>query len=161
MTKKRILFVCMGNICRSPAAEAIMKSKIKAKNLLSEIEVDSAGTIDYHIGETADERMIEHASKRGYNLDSIARHFNSSKDFSYFDYIITMDDENYNDVLSQAINKESKNKIFKMVDFLNNLSAENIPDPYYNGAAGFEEVLDLIEDATDGLLKKVIHDLSQ
>ena len=161
MIKKRILFVCMGNICRSPAAEAIMKYKIKARNLFGKIEVDSAGTIDYHIGETADKRMIKHAAKRGYKLNSIARQFDASTDFSNFDYIVTMDNENYDDVLSLTVNSENKNKIFRMVDFCEHLSAENIPDPYYNGASGFEEVLDLLEDTANGLLKKVMNDINQ
>ena len=161
MTKKRILFVCMGNICRSPAAETIMQSKIKAKNLLNEIEVDSAGTIDYHAGESADERMIEHAVKRGYNINSIARQFDKLNDFTGYDYIITMDDEIYDEVISLATKNEHRKKILKMTNFCEILSAGNIPDPYYESASGFEKVLDLLEDATNGLLKKVMDDISQ
>ena len=161
METKKILFVCMGNICRSPAAEAVMKSKIKAKNLLNKIKVDSAGTIDYHIGETADERMIAHAKKRGYKIDSIARQFDKLTDFTCFDYIITMDDEIYDEVTSLASKNEHRKKIFKMVNFCKILSADNIPDPYYEGAYGFEEVLNLLEDATDGLLKKVLDDFKK
>ena len=161
MTKKRILFVCMGNICRSPAAEAIFKSKIKAKNLLNKIEVDSAGTIDYHIGESADERMIEHAVKRGYKIDSIARQFDKLTDFTGYDYIITMDDEIYNEVTSLANKNEHRKKIFKMTNFCEILSADNIPDPYYEVASGFEKVIDLLEDTTNGLLKKVLDDINK
>lgn len=157
--KKRILFVCMGNICRSPAAEAIMKSKLNEVHLDDQFEVDSAGSIDYHVGEPADERMIMHASKRGYKIDSIARHFNSDKDFSEFDYIVTMDEEIYSDIRTLDLQNKFVNKIFRMTEFCEILNAENIPDPYYNDASGFEEVLDLLEDSTNGLLKKIIDDI--
>jgi protein-tyrosine phosphatase len=159
MNKKRVLFVCMGNICRSPSAEAIMKKLIKDKNITSLIEVDSAGTIDYHIGESADRRMIKHAIERGYNIDSIARHFDPKYDFNKFDYIITMDDDNYNDIKSLDVQNKFGNKIFKMVEFSEKHNVAAIPDPYYKGAQGFEEVLDLLEDAVNGLLKKVIKDV--
>ncbi len=112
MNKKRILFVCMGNICRSPAAEAIMK-KIIEKNILSDkIEIDSAGTIEYHSGESADSRMIEFAKKRGYEVDSIARQFDMTKDFKQFDYIVTMYNENLDDIKSIDIMNKHKHKIF-------------------------------------------------
>jgi low molecular weight protein-tyrosine phosphatase len=161
MNKKRILFVCMGNICRSPAAEAIMEKVIEDNNLSDKIEVDSAGTIDYHTGEPADSRMTRHAYKRGYNIDSFARQFDMRNDFEKFDYIITMDDENLEDIKSMDIADKHKDKIFRMVDFCENCNKDEIPDPYYNGASGFEEVLDMLEDATKGLLNKIADDIRQ
>ncbi|MBZ0200822.1 MAG: low molecular weight phosphotyrosine protein phosphatase, partial [Ignavibacteriaceae bacterium] len=92
---KKILFVCMGNICRSPAAEGVFKALVKQNGLEDFFEVDSAGTIGYHAGEQPDVRMKKHALKRGYNLIHAARKFNPLRDFDYFDYIITMDDENF------------------------------------------------------------------
>jgi len=161
MNKKRILFVCMGNICRSPAAEAIMKKVITENNLDDNIEVDSAGTIDYHTGETADPRMIWFAKNRGYKIDSIARQFDLQNDFTQFDYIVTMDNENYEDIRSLDIHNNYQSKIFKMVDFCNSCNSTGIPDPYYNEHDGFERVLDMLEDATEGLLKKVTDDIKQ
>lgn len=161
MVKKRILFVCMGNICRSPAAEAIMKKVIADKNLTEQIEVDSAGTIDYHCGESADLRMIEFSESKGYKIDSIARQFDSTIDFPKFDYIVTMDDENFDDISSMDIQNKYHNKIFRMVDFCRTYNINEIPDPYFSGQAGFEHVLELLEDATQGLLNRVIDDIKQ
>jgi len=161
MVKKRILFVCMGNICRSPAAEAIMEKVIADKNLTVQIEVDSAGTIDYHCGESADSRMIESAESKGYKIDSIARQFDSTIDFPKFDYIVTMDDENFEDISSMDIQNEYRNKIFKVVDFCKTYNIDEIPDPYFSGQAGFEHVLEILEDATGGLLNRVLDDIKQ
>ena len=148
----------MGNICRSPSAEAIMKKYVDDKNLSNFIQVDSAGTIDYHEGEPADKRMIKHASERGFSLDSIARPFNPFNDFNEFDYIVTMDDENYFDIKAMDLQNKFDNKIFKMVDFSTRYNVDSIPDPYYKGAAGFEEVLDLLEDAVEGILNRIEQD---
>lgn len=158
MTKKRILFVCMGNICRSPAAEAIMKKRIADSDLTNQIEVDSAGTIDYHEGEQADPRMVASAGNRGYNIDSIARQFDPKKDFDNFDYIVTMDNDNFSDIKSMDYENKYSSKIFRMVDFFSSHLYNKIPDPYYSGKDGFELVLDLLEDSTKGLLKKVIEE---
>lgn len=157
--KKKILFVCMGNICRSPAAEGIAKALVKKKGLDETIEIDSAGTLDYHTGESPDERMIRHASKRGYRLDSRARQFNSKKDFEYFDYIITMDNDNFSEITSLDKNNKYKDKIFKMVSFSAKLKVDEVPDPYYSSSNGFEYVLDILEDAIEGLLNKVDDDI--
>ena len=161
MNKKRILFVCMGNICRSPAAEAIMNKTIRDKNLSGVIEVDSAGTIDYHTGETADSRMKRSAQKKGYQIDSIARQFNMYRDFKNFDYIVTMDDENFEDIASMDVQNVYGDKIFRMVDFCDSCKANEIPDPYYSGFSGFEKVIEMLEDATSGLLNKVMDDIKQ
>ncbi|MDH3269124.1 MAG: low molecular weight phosphotyrosine protein phosphatase [Ignavibacteria bacterium] len=157
--KKKILFVCMGNICRSPAAEGIAKKLLEKKGLNGSIEIDSAGTLDYHTGELPDPRMIRHASKRGYILDSKARQFNPEIDFEQFDYIVTMDDDIYSELTSLDKKNKYKNKIFKMVSFGNNLKVGEVPDPYYSGGDGFENVLDILEDSVEGLIKKVEDDI--
>ena len=150
-----ILFVCMGNICRSPSAEAVMNSIIEKEGLSDKIRCDSAGTISYHVGETADERMIRHASKRGYDLTSIARQV-QHMDLEQFDYIIAMDDENLDNLLSLDREGKYKNKISKMTDYSRNYDANEVPDPYYGGPQGFEYVLDLLEDACAGLLDHIL-----
>ena len=158
---KNVIFVCLGNICRSPSAEGVMKHLIKEQNLENEIFVDSAGTIAYHTGDKADERMIKHALKRGYDLTSIARRFVPRKDLIKFDYIIAMDNENYNDLIGFDIQNKFANKIFRIVDFCRNVKAKEVPDPYYGGDAGFELVLDILEDACKGLLDKIKNDLKK
>ncbi len=155
MRNKKILFVCLGNICRSPAAEGIMKSLIKNDGMQENILVDSAGTIAYHAGENPDERMINHAKRRGFVLDHKARKFNPDKDFDEFDYIITMDNKNNEDVKFLNNNGIYQNKIFKMTDFSQKYKVDEVPDPYYLGPSGFENVLDILEDACNGLLKKI------
>ncbi len=154
----KVLFVCMGNICRSPAAEGIFKKRIKEEKLENEICVDSAGTIGYHSGELPDSRMIKHGRARGYIFDSRARKFNPEKDFNEFNYIITMDDENYSDIISLDIKKGYKDKIFKMADFIFDKNVKEIPDPYYGGSEGFELVLNLLEQGTEELLTKIKED---
>jgi len=153
--KKSVLFVCLGNICRSPSAEAVFKSLV-VKNVLDKtIEVDSAGILGVHSGGKADSRMIMHASKRGYSLDSISRKFNPSIDFDKFDYIVAMDDENVNDLKRLSRSESDRDKIKKMTDFSKKFNYSTVPDPYYGGANGFELVLDLLEDACAGLLDEV------
>jgi len=149
----------MGNICRSPAAEGIAKKILEERGLNGNIEIDSAGTLDYHEGEPPDPRMIEHAEKRGYNLDSIARQFNPKKDFDYFDYIVTMDDENFEEITSLDRKKKHISKIFMMTSFSSNKNITQVPDPYYEGKEGFEIVLDILEDSVEGLINKVENDI--
>ncbi|HMN24957.1 MAG: low molecular weight phosphotyrosine protein phosphatase [Ignavibacteriaceae bacterium] len=151
----KVLFVCMGNICRSPAAEGIFKKLIKVENLENKISTDSAGTIEYHAGELPDERMRRHGQTRGYTFDSRARQFNPKKDFDEFDYIITMDNENYSDIIALDSRKMYKDKIFKMADFISDKKTKEVPDPYYSGSEGFEYVLNLLEVGTKNLLIKI------
>lgn len=143
----------MGNICRSPSGEAVMRKLVKKAGLENEIFCDSAGTIAYHEGEPSDARMKRHAIKRGYRLTSIARRFRE-EDFEKFDYIIAMDKSNYNDLISLDHNGKHNNKIFMMTDFSSNGYSE-VPDPYYGGPEGFENVLDILEDSCKGLLSKI------
>ncbi len=154
-TKKNILFVCMGNICRSPAAEGVMQKLIEDEGLEDKISVDSAGTIGYHVGETADARMVSSAKNRGYELLSIARKFDPETDFDEFDYIVTMDNDNYYKIRAMDRNLEHDEKIYKMIEFSQNLTPSEVPDPYYGGENGFEDVLDILVDACAGLLEKV------
>lgn len=155
MDKKKILFVCLGNICRSPAAEGIMKSLVAKKGLEKFISVDSAGTIGYHTGDQPDTRMMAHASKRGYHLNHSARKFDPISDFEYYDYIITMDNSNYADINALDRNGKYKNKIFKMIQFLDSNEVDEVPDPYYLGPQGFENVLNVLEEACNGLLGQI------
>ena len=150
---KKILFVCLGNICRSPGAEAIMKAWIKKEGKEKEFLIDSAGLYSGHAGALPDERMRRHASRRGYVLDSRARTFYPTADFAEFDMIIGMDDQNIRDLQRMATSEEERNKIHKMTDFCQRFSyRDSVPDPYYGGDSGFELVLDLLEDAVEGLL---------
>jgi protein-tyrosine phosphatase len=144
----------MGNICRSPSGEAVMNKLVKRAGLENEIECDSAGTIAYHEGEPADARMKRHAISRGYRLTSISRRFKEI-DFENFDYIIAMDESNYNDLHSFDYSKKYENKIFMMTDFTKNGNYREVPDPYYSGPEGFELVLDILEDACAGLLEEI------
>jgi len=155
MEKKKILFVCLGNICRSPSAEAVFNGVIKREGVAAEFEVDSAGTSGWHAGEPADKRMQSHAIKRGFNLTSISRKFDPKTDFDYFDMIIGMDDSNVENLKRMANRAADKGKIFKMTDFSKTFDYDEVPDPYYGGADGFELVLDLLEDSCEGLLDRI------
>ena len=150
----RILFICMGNICRSPAAEGIMKQKVQQQGLEQFFYIDSAGMYGWHEGELPDNRMRSHASRRGYALTSLSRPIKYD-DFEHFDLIIGMDDGNIDDLKRKAPNRESMKKIRRMTDFCRTHTADCVPDPYYGGASGFELVLDLLEDACDGLIDKL------
>ncbi|MCM1030999.1 MAG: low molecular weight phosphotyrosine protein phosphatase [Oscillibacter sp.] len=151
---KRVLFVCLGNICRSPAAEAIMKAKLRQLGKGNEFVVDSAGTYGGHAGALPDERMRERASRRGYVVDSRSRAFYPSADFPGFDLIIGMDNQNVADLKRLALHADERNKIVRMMDFFpGETPYREVPDPYYEGTDGFELVLDLLEKAIDGLLE--------
>lgn len=155
MDKTKILFVCLGNICRSACAEAVMKDIVAKRGLEDKFEIDSAGLISYHEGEQADPRMRQHASARGINITSIARKIKDD-DFRHFDMIIGMDNDNIARLTSIAPTQESVLKISKMTDYCLNYDADSVPDPYYGGADGFELVLDLLNDACNGLIDNII-----
>lgn len=154
MEKRKILFVCLGNICRSPSAEAVFRGLVKKAGRHDRFKIDSAGTSAWHAGEPADARMQKHALKRDYNLTSISRKFDPDADFDYFDMIIGMDDENISALKSMARSQDDLQKIYKMTDFRKEWNYTEVPDPYYGGDAGFELVLDLLEDSCEGLLEK-------
>jgi protein-tyrosine phosphatase len=145
----------MGNICRSPAAEGIARKILKKKGLDKVIEIDSAGTIDYHAGEPPDPRMIVNAARRDIYLESLARQFDPEKDFEDFNYIITMDDENYQDIIALDIEKKYSNKILKIINYTTKKNVSEVPDPYHSGNKGFELVLDILEDAVNGLINEI------
>ena len=147
----KIMFVCLGNICRSTAAEGIMKSLVEKEGLDGKIVVDSAGTGNWHVGDLPDRRMRAHGVKRNYDFCSRAQQVKAS-DFDDYDLIIVMDDSNYNNVKSLALTQTQVDKIYRMRDFLAQHPYDHIPDPYYSGDSGFELVLDLLEDGCRGLL---------
>ena len=145
----RILMVCLGNICRSPLAEGILKNK--TQNL--DVFVDSAGTSSFHVGNPPDSRSIEIASKNGIDLtDQRARQF-SEKDFHNFDKIYAMDTNNYSHIISLAKDQSDRDKVDVILNVLNSKSYDSVPDPYYGGSQGFENVIDILEDACRGFLK--------
>jgi len=153
--KIRLLFVCLGNICRSPAAEGIMATVVEKYGLQDMIEVDSAGTSGWHEGELPDERMRSHGERRGYNFCSLARKFKKS-DLNDFDYILVMDRQNLTHVKALATSQEQREKIHMITEYSRqHTHHDHIPDPYYGGASGFELVLDLLEDACEGLLQDI------
>ena len=144
--------VCLGNICRSPLAEGILKNKAKHLNII----VDSAGTAGYHVGNLPDKRSIEIADRYNINLrDQRARQFNRN-DFKKFDVIYAMDTNNYAHLLALTNNLEERKKIRMILNEINPNLCESVPDPYYGGENGFEEVLDLLEDSWAGLLAELI-----
>ena len=152
---KRILFVCLGNICRSSTAEAVMKHLVSQAGRELEFEIDSAGILSYHRGELPDPRMRAHAARRGYTLDHRSRPV-CTDDFLHFDLIIGMDDRNLDDLRDRAPSPEACRKICRMTDYCTRYTwADHVPDPYYGGAEGFEQVLDLLEDACAGLLRSL------
>lgn len=155
MIKKHLLFVCLGNICRSPAAEAVMNGKLEKMGFGGRIVCDSAGIIGNHSGHSADARMQKHARLRGYELSSISRQVKPDSDFDRFDMIIGMDDQNLKDLNALARSEGDKMKIFRMTDFCTQFKNSQVPDPYYGGFAGFELVLDLLDDACGGLIEQL------
>jgi protein-tyrosine phosphatase len=146
-----ILFVCLGNICRSPAADGIMHKLVKDAGLDRIITIDSAGTYGGHAGALPDARMRQHAIRRGYDLTHHSRKV-TEQDFDRFDLILAMDDYNYQDLFELAPDREAQQKIYRITDFSVDQHDDHVPDPYYEGEAGFEHVLNILEDACNGLL---------
>jgi protein-tyrosine phosphatase len=145
-----LLFVCLGNICRSPMAEAIFLKILDREGLTGQFKIDSAGLLDYHEGELADSRMRFHAGMRGYILTHKSRPITKA-DFNAFEWIIGMDEQNIRGLKQLASTDEQKGKIHLMTDYCQRMEATHVPDPYYSGDQGFENVINLLEDACEGL----------
>lgn len=148
-----VLFVCMGNICRSPTAEGVFRHVVEKAGLSEQIDIDSAGTHAYHIGSPPDNRAQSASGNRGIDLSSLRGRKVKNSDFEKFDYVLAMDNSNHAD-LTDVAGRDADN-LYMFLEFSNNFSEKEVPDPYYGGDQGFEHVLDLIEDASRGLLEHI------
>ncbi len=150
----KVLLVCMGNICRSPTAEGVFRRQVEAAGLAKQIHIDSAGTHDYHVGSAPDGRAQTAAAKRGYDLSRLRGRQVGQPDFRDFDYILAMDMDNLTRMQAQCP-AEHAHKIGLFLEYSKNFLEREVPDPYYGGGAGFEKVLDMVEDAGQGLLAHI------
>ncbi len=155
----KVLFVCLGNICRSPTAEGVFRHVVKQAGLADKIQTDSAGTHAYHIGEPPDSRAQQTALSRGIELSDLRGRKVEADDFSHFDYVLAMDHSNHTNL--QQIAAGNTDKLHMFLQFAENFDDQEVPDPYYGGDQGFEHVFDLVEDASNGLLAHIRkqHDL--
>ena len=157
MNKKEkisVLFICMGNICRSPTAEAVFRHYVESAGLSEHILIDSAGTHDYHIGDKPDSRAQRAAQQRGYDMSNLHGRQVGKEDFRQFDYVLAMDGANL--AILQRINPpDSDSQVGLFLEYARHHSEREVPDPYYGGADGFERVLDMVEDAAQGLLEEI------
>jgi len=149
-----VLFVCMGNICRSPTAEGVFRQRVEAAGLTERFLIDSAGTHGYHVGEPPDARSMEYAAKRGYDLSAQRSRKVQASDFEEFDYLLAMDRDNLK-LLQLACPPQHRHKLSLMMSHATRSPSDVVPDPYYGGGKGFDLVLDYLEDAADGLLEKL------
>ena len=148
----RVLMVCMGNICRSPTAEAVLRAKLRAAGLASRIAVDSAGTVGHHIGEPPDARAVSHAAARGYDLSALRARQVQPADFARFDWLLAMDEDNL-EWLRRHAPPDAPGRCERLLALVGGPPAPlDVPDPYYGGPAGFDHVLDLLEEACDRLV---------
>ena len=153
--KTRVLMVCLGNICRSPTAEAMLRHKAQLAGLDERVEVDSAGTADYHVGSPPDRRAIAHGEKRGLRLKALRGRQVQKADFDRFDFILAMDDDNLANL--QRLRPEgSPAELALLMSFAPEAGSRAVPDPYYGGSDGFEAVLDLVDSACEGFLTKAL-----
>ena len=150
----RLTFVCMGNICRSPTADGVMRHKVAEKNWQHWIEVDSAGTHAHHEGEAPDRRSQQHAQQRGYDLSMLRARQLVAQDFEISDLVLVMDWDNLA-LVEQLCPEHLRPKLRRLTEFCMHHDSPVVPDPYYGGAQGFEQVLDLVEDACEGLLTHI------
>lgn len=156
MTRNRtgVLFVCTGNICRSPTAEAIFRKRVADAGMAERFIIDSAGTQGYHAGEAPDPRAQEAAARRGYDLSALRARRIEREDFSRFDLVLAMDEDN-RAVLERLCQRSDGHKLRMMMDYASRFRGRDVPDPYYGGARGFERVIDMLEDASGGLLREL------
>ncbi len=152
--KVRILFCCMGNICRSPTAEAVFRHYVEKAGLVERIHIDSAGTHDYHIGEVPDARTQRAAKQRGYDMSQLRGRQVGVEDFTRFDYVLAMDEANLS-ILQRLRPGDAQSHLGLFLEFAERYQEREVPDPYYGGAQGFERVLDMVEDAANGLLRHI------
>lgn len=148
----KVLFVCMGNICRSPMAEGIFRHMLEAAELTDRVYVDSAGTHAYHIKSPPDKRGLEIAARRGMDLKAIRARQVVAEDFENFDYLLAMDYDNYQHLIALCPRTEWREKIHLLMDYAPDLSEREVPDPYYGSLGGFERVMDLLEAAVEGFV---------
>lgn len=149
-----ILMVCMGNICRSPTAEGVFRRRLKDAGLEKSVRLDSAGTHAYHVGNAPDPRARNAAAQRGYDLNGLRGRQVSARDFEEFDLILAMDEENLEN-LRHACPMDQAHKLRLFLSYSERYRGKEVPDPYYGGPQGFDRVLDMIEDASDGLLAEI------
>lgn len=154
MSKTKVLFVCMGNICRSPTAEGVFRDKVKNAELAMDLHIDSAGTHDYHVGKPPDARAQEAARGRGYDLSDLRGRQVSARDFEEFDYVLAMDKDNLA-LLLKRCPAQFRHKVRRFLSFSRRYPNLDVPDPYYGGRAGFDQVLDMVEDAAEGLIEEI------
>ena len=156
----RVLLVCMGNICRSPTAEGVLRFFIKINNLGDKVEVDSAGTHGYHVGEAPDGRTQRAAAIRGYNLSQLRARKVARQDLDYFDLILAMDKTNL-DNLQRMATPDQQKKLKLFMEYSKNYDDDEVPDPYYGLGHGFDLVLDMVEDASKGLVEAIKQELDR
>jgi protein-tyrosine phosphatase len=154
MSNIKVLFVCMGNICRSPSAQGVFELQLAKAELAHLVHIDSAGTHAYHVGEPPDRRATQAAASRGIDLTTQRARRVEVADFERFDYVLAMDSSNLEDLLS-VCPEEYQHKVRLFLEFANANSSREVPDPYYGGTQGFERVLDLIEEGAEGLLEDI------
>ncbi|HHT00464.1 MAG TPA: low molecular weight phosphotyrosine protein phosphatase [Thiomicrospira sp.] len=154
MSKVSVLFVCLGNICRSPTAHAVFRKMVQDQGLDKVIDIDSAGTAAYHVGKHPDVRSMETARNRGIEMLDLRARKVDFGDFYVYDYILAMDEENYHNLLELAL-PEHRDKVQMFLDYTQEFPESEVPDPYYGGAQGFEHVFDLVESASEGLLEHI------
>ncbi len=154
MSKVKVLFVCMGNICRSPLAHGLFEHRVRQAGLTDRIGIDSAGTHAYHVGNSPDPRSQQTAIRHGIDLSSQRARQVKVSDFEIFDYVLAMDRDNQA-ILSSQCPEEHRHKLHLFLEFAPQLAETEVPDPYYGGDQGFEHVLDLVESACEGLLEDI------
>ncbi len=155
MKQVSVLFICMGNICRSPTAHGVFRALVEREGLSDSIVTDSAGTIAYHVGEPPDRRARETAVKRGIDLSDLRARKAISEDFERFDYLMAMDRDNYRDLMT-ICPSGYEDRLHLFMDFAPQRPEKEVPDPYYGGVAGFDRVFDMVEEASRGLLDHIL-----
>jgi protein-tyrosine phosphatase len=157
MAKHRLLFVCLGNICRSPMAEGVFRRLAEEEGLLHLFEIDSAGLGDWHVGQAPDTRAQNAARSRGIDISGQSARQITRADYVRFDLVLAMDSSNYEELV-QLAPEDSRHKVRRFLDFAPQARTKDVPDPFYGGRAGFDHALDLIEDAARGLLAAFMRD---